>query len=121
MKSSRENPIVIEETEGYVRQEYKLLDSLLNPGPFRFVDYKLKCQRLVHDGCRVMDVLTVEKFSVFEQELLGTEEFRFDIRQGIMRCLFDCFEIPSWNTVLGDELCTRWKGRRLKLKLFESE
>ena len=92
---SEENPIVISLAEDYVDLEYKVLVRLLRPVPFRFVDYQVEKQRLLHRGERYLDVLTVRVYThpllqsgddgmPFrpEREFLGTEEYWFDITAG---------------------------------------
>ncbi len=66
-----EKPILIEETEDYVNLEYEILEYLLRPVPYRFVDYEFEKQRLIcHDG-RYLDVLTV---NVYTHPLLNMDE-----------------------------------------------
>lgn len=92
---SKANPIVIEETEGYVHLEYEILDALLRPVPYRCADYKVVKQQLVHQGDHKLDVLTVNIYSSpivdIDEEgnfvrgdrvLEGTEEYWFDITAG---------------------------------------
>ena len=92
---SEENPIVISQAEDYLGLEYRVLERLLRPVPFRFVDYELEKQCLLHRGERHLDVLTVEVYThpllqfgddgmPFrpEREFLGTEEYWFDITAG---------------------------------------
>ena len=91
---SRENPIVIAETEDYVDLEYEVLEQLLRPVPFRFVDWRVVRQRLIGDGERKLDEMTVEVSThpiarfvdgdiiIPESEPLGTETYWFDITAG---------------------------------------
>ena len=92
---SPDNPIMIEETDGYVHLEYELLEFILRPAPYRFVDYKVEKQSLVQVGDRHLDSLKVRiyshpimhqdadgKFVIPEPEFLGTEEYWFDITAG---------------------------------------
>lgn len=90
-----DKPILIEETEDYVGLEYEILEYLLRPVPYRFVDYELEKQRLIcHDG-KYLDALTVKvyahplldmdengNFHRSEPIFLGTEEYWFDITAG---------------------------------------
>ena len=90
-----ERPIIIDEIEEYVQIEYELLEYILRPFPYRFVDYELYKQKtIIHDG-RVLDVLTVKVYShplaLFEKKremkeqskkYLGQEEYWFDITEG---------------------------------------
>ena len=91
---SRENPIVITEKEDYVGLEYDVLEQILRPVPYRFVDWQVVEQRLIHDGDRDMDELKVAIFShptaswndgniiMPDPEPLGTEVYWFDITVG---------------------------------------
>ena len=92
---SMENPVVISLTEDYVDIEYKVLERLLRPVPFRFVDYEFVRQALVGSGRRHLDRLTVDVYThpllsfgddgvpfLPEREFLGTEEYWFDITAG---------------------------------------
>lgn len=92
---SQENPIVISATEGYVHLEYLVLERLLHPAPFRFVDFEVAEQMLVGSGGRHLDCLKVDVYThplisigedgePFrpEREFLGTEEYWFDITAG---------------------------------------
>ena len=91
---SKENPIVIAETEDYVDLEYEVLKQLLRPVPFRFVDWRVVRQRLIGDGGRKLDEMTVEVSThpiarfvdgdiiIPESEPLGTETYWFDITAG---------------------------------------
>ncbi len=92
---SPDNPIIIEETDEYVHLEYELLEFILRPVPYRFVDYKVEKQSLVQKGDRHLDSLKVRiyshpimrqdadgKFVIPEPEFLGTEEYWFDITAG---------------------------------------
>ena len=92
---SIDKPILIAEAEDYVRLEYELLEYLLRPVPFRFVDYELEKQRLIcHEG-KYLDALTVRTYAhpLLEMDengdfrrpeptFLGTEEYWFDITAG---------------------------------------
>ena len=92
---SEENPIVISQAADYVDLEYKVLERLLRPVPFRFVDYEVEKQMLVGSGGLHLDCLTVRVYThpllqsgddgmPFrpEREFLGTEEYWFDITAG---------------------------------------
>lgn len=89
------NPIVIKEIEDYVHWEYELLEYILRPSPYRFVDYEVLCQSLLSDNGKAIDRLTIEvsnhplltleeieKGIVPEKEVLGIEEYFFDITAG---------------------------------------
>ena len=90
-----EKPILIEETEDYVNLEYEILEYLLRPVPYRFVDYELEKQRLICHNGKYLDALTVKvythplldmdengNFHRSEPIFLGTEEYWFDITAG---------------------------------------
>lgn len=92
---SKDNPVFIDVTEDYVRLEYEILERLLRPVPFRFVDYKVEMQRLICCGERRLDVLTVKVYThsqaefkgdgspvLPERKFLGTEEYWFDVTAG---------------------------------------
>jgi len=91
------NPIVINEIDDYVHLEYELLEFLLRPSPYRFVDYEVLRQALISENGRAIDKLTVEvskhPLLSFEEvcsgyeppkEVLGIEEYYFDITEGYM-------------------------------------
>lgn len=92
---SPEHPIIIDEPDNYVHMEYELLELLLRPSPYRFVDYELEQQRLIHQNGRALDMLRVRVFThplpkkgadgrweLPEPVFLGTEEYWFDISVG---------------------------------------
>ena len=91
---SEDNPIVIDipSDEVAVPLEYDLLEYILRPSPYRFVDYEVERQQLFHRKGRSLDVLTVKvythpllTFDAFdnptrpERQFLGTERYWFDI------------------------------------------
>ena len=90
-----DKPILIEETEDYVRLEYEILEYLLRPVPYRFVDYELEKQLLICHNGKYLDARTVKvythplldmdengNFHHSEPIFLGTEEYWFDITAG---------------------------------------
>lgn len=92
------NPIVINETEKYVHLEYELLEYIMRPTPFRFVDYEVMSQELLSDNDKCIDKLTLEvskhpllsleeleNISEPVKEVLGQEDYFFDISVGINR------------------------------------
>lgn len=92
---SVDNPIIINETEDYVRLEYELLEYILRPSPYRFVDYEVLGQSLMSENGRAIDKLVVEIYKhhiltheelkndvIPENEVLGTEYYFFDITAG---------------------------------------
>lgn len=92
---SQNNPIVINETEGYVHLEYEILDALLRPIPFRNAEYVIVKQRLVSQGDRKLDAFTVNTYHSpavdvdvdgclvrGEPVLQSVEEYWFDITAG---------------------------------------
>ena len=91
---SEDNPIVIDipSDEVAVPLEYDLLEYILRPSPYRFVDYEVERQQLVHRNGRSLDVLTVNVYTHplltfdsfdnptrLERQFLGTELYWFDI------------------------------------------
>jgi len=93
---SIDNPIVISVTEDYVHWEYELLEYILRPSPYRFVDYDVLGQALITTDGKSIDRLTVEvsKHPILsieelanniipEKEVLGTEDYFFDVTAGI--------------------------------------
>ena len=91
---SVDNPIVIDIPSDLVAVplEYALLEYLLRPVPYRFVDYEVGKQQLVHHNGRSLDVLSVKVYThpIFtmdpsgnlsrsERRFLGTELYWFDI------------------------------------------
>ena len=91
---SADNPIVIDipSDDVAVPLEYDLLNYLLRPVPYRFVDYEVEKQQIVHQGGRSLDVLTVKVYThpllspdssggfiLPERQFLGTELYWFDI------------------------------------------
>lgn len=92
---SKANPIVITEIDDYVGLEYDLLEYILRPSPYRFVDYRRTEQRLILEDGRAIDKITVEvskhphlSFEEFSpgavppREVLGTEDYYFDVTTG---------------------------------------
>ena len=94
---SIEKPIVVGEAGDYVHLEYELLEYLLRPVPYRYVDYEVVAQRLICRDGKYFDALTVKVYShpslqrcengVFmrpEPIFLGTEEYWFDVTVGFI-------------------------------------
>lgn len=83
---SKENPIVISETENYIRLEYDVLEILLQQRlGFRYVDYSLKEQHLLGEGEKSFDLLIVDVIGLDDEigELQAIEEhYWFDITAG---------------------------------------
>ena len=90
-----EKPILIDEAEDYVGLEYEILEYLLRPVPYRFVDYELEKQRLICPDGKYLDALTVNVYTHPlldmdengdihrpEPTFLGREEYWFDITTG---------------------------------------
>ena len=91
---SIDNPIVIDipSDDAVVPIEYDLLEYLIRPVPYRFVDYEVEQQQLVRRDGRSLDVLTVKVYThprlsidpsgniaMPERRFLGTERYWFDI------------------------------------------
>lgn len=83
---SKENPIVISETENYIRLEYEVLEILLQQRlGFRYLDYELKEQHLLGDGEKSFDLLIIDVIGLDDEigELQVIEEhYWFDITAG---------------------------------------
>ena len=80
---------------GNVGLEYEILEYLLRPVPYRFVDYEIEKQQLICHEDRYLDAITVKVYSHpllimgengrlhrTERTFLGTEEYWFDITAG---------------------------------------
>lgn len=102
---SLDHPIVITETENYVGLEYDVLELILRPVPYRFVDWRVVEQRLLHVGDRSIDELKVDVSThpiaewndgdviLPEPEPLGTETYWFDVTAGF-RALDEALSKP---------------------------
>ena len=83
---SKENPIVISETEDYIHLEYEVLELLMQQHiGLRYVDYSLKEQHLLGEGEKSFDLLIVDVIGLDDEigELQVIEEhYWFDITAG---------------------------------------